>query len=150
MRAKDYLRQVRRLEGAIARNQQEKAILYARLTGRAVSYEGERVQASRADDPMADVVDKVLELDRVISEQTANYFVRLHEIKGQIERLDNDEFVILLFQRYIEGKSLEAIAVDMNYSYQHIRRLHGWALHAFEEQFAEEIAEYERCYTMLH
>lgn len=53
MRAKDYLRQVRRLEGAIARNQQEKAILYARLTGRAVSYEGERVQTSRADDPMA-------------------------------------------------------------------------------------------------
>lgn len=150
MKAKDYLREVRRLEGAITRNQQEKEILYAKLTGRAISYEGERVQTSGAGDPMADVIAKVIELDHEISEQTVSYFVRLHEIKGQIEQVGNEEFVTLLYKRYIEGKSLEAIAVDMNYTYQHTRRLHGWALQAFEDKFAEKIAEYERCYTMLH
>ena len=99
---------------------------------------------------MADVIAKVIELDREISQQTVSYFVRLHEIKGQIERLGNDTFSNLLFQRYVEGKSLEAIAVNMNYTYQHVRRVHGLALQAFEKQFAEKIAEYERCYTMIH
>lgn len=150
MKAKDYLREVRRLEGAITRNQQEKEMLYAKLTGRAVSYEGERVQTSVSGDQMADVIAKVIELDHEISQQTVNYFVRLHEIKGQIESLGNVEYVTLLFKRYIEGKSLEAIAADMNYTYQHTRRLHGWALQAFEEKFADKIADYERCYTMLH
>ena len=144
MKVKVYLREIRRLEGAIARNQQEKEILYAKLTGRAVSYEGERVQTSGAGDPMADVIAKVIELDHEISEQTVSYFVRLHEIKGQIESLGNVEYVTLLFKRYIEGKSLEAIAADMNYTYQHTRRLHGWALQAFEEKFADKIADYEK------
>lgn len=125
-------------------------MLYAKLTGRAISYEGERVQTSGAGDPMADVITKVIELDHEISEQTVSYFIRLHEIRGQIERLGNDIFSTLLFKRYAEGKSLEAIAVDMNYTYQHVRRVHGLALQAFEKKFAEKIAEYERCYTMLH
>lgn len=150
MRAKEYLQEIQRLEGAIGRNQEEKEILYAKLTGRALSYEGERVRTSRAGDPMTDVIAKVMELDHEISQQTVSYFVRLHEIKGQIQRLGNETFSNLLFKRYVEGKSLEVISAEMNYTYQHVRRAHGLALQAFEKQFAEKIAEYERCYTMLH
>lgn len=150
MKVKDYLREIRRLEGAIARNQQEKEILYAKLTGRAVSYEGERVQTSGAGDPMADVIAKVIELDHEISEQTVSYFVRLHEIKGQIEQVSNDIFSRLLFKRYVEGKSLEVISVEMNYTYSRVRHLHGLALQAFEEQHGEKIAEYERQHTKTH
>ena len=34
----------------------------------------------------------------------------------------------LLERRYIQLQSLERIAVEMNYSYVHVKRLHGWAL----------------------
>ena len=150
MKAKAYLQEIRRLEGAITRNQQEKEILYARLTGRAVSYEGDRARPSGSGDPMADVIAKVIELDHEISRQTVSYFGRLHEIKGQIEQLDNETFSKLLFKRYVKGKSLEVIAVEMNYTYSRVRHLHGLALRAFEERFAEEMAEYERQHTKAH
>ncbi len=150
MKAKKYLQEIRRLEDAIGRNQEEKEILYAKLTGRAISYEGERVQRSGAGEPMIDVMAKVIELDHEISQQTASYVTLLHEIKGQIEQLCNDTFTKLLFKRYVEGKSLEVISVEMNYTYQHVRRTHGFALQAFEKQFAGKIAEYERRYTMIH
>ena len=34
----------------------------------------------------------------------------------------------LLERRYIQLQNLERIAVEMNYSYVHVKRLHGWAL----------------------
>ena len=51
------------------------------------------------------------------------------EIACTIDRLP-EPYRALLFERYINGKTFEQIAVCMNYSYVHICRLHGAALQA--------------------
>ena len=62
---------------------------------------------------------------------------RLYEIKLEIldviKRLDDMRYREVLTKYYINMKSFEQIAVDMNYSYVHITRLHGWALKAAEK-----------------
>ena len=37
----------------------------------------------------------------------------------------------VLIRRYLMGKAWEQIAVEMNYTYRHVTRLHGTALQSF-------------------
>jgi hypothetical protein len=46
--------------------------------------------------------------------------------------------VRILFKKYVEFKRLEVIAVEMNYTYQYTKELHGYAL-----------ADFQRTYTNL-
>ena len=53
----------------------------------------------------------------------------------KIDSIEDEEYYSILFSRYIEKKTFEVIATEMNYSYRNITRLHGRALKAFEEKF---------------
>lgn len=50
------------------------------------------------------------------------------EIEEAISRVENSTYRTLLLERYINCKTWERIAVDMNYSYKQICRIHGHAL----------------------
>lgn len=60
------------------------------------------------------------------------------EISCTIDRVP-EPYRTLLYQRYINGKTFEQIAVDMHYSWRQIVRLHGQAL-----QYAQHVIE---CHT---
>lgn len=56
------------------------------------------------------------------------------EILSVIERAEDGTLRQLLMERYINGKTWEKVAVDMNYSYSNIiHRLHPAALRAVQE-----------------
>lgn len=50
------------------------------------------------------------------------------EISRAIQKVENYDYQDLLVKRYILGETWEKIAEDMNYSEQHIHRLHGETL----------------------
>lgn len=54
------------------------------------------------------------------------------EIACTIDRLP-EPYRTLLFERYINGKTWEQIAVDMHYSYRGVTKMHGKALQAVKE-----------------
>jgi len=83
-----------------------------------------------------------LELSREIAWQTIELLKRKHKIIDQIQGLKRDNHITVLYKRYVEYKSLEKIADEMGYTYQHIRRLHGGALQAFERMYKAEIQAY--------
>ena len=54
------------------------------------------------------------------------------EIDCTISRMP-EPYHTLLLERYINGKTWEQIAVDMNYSYRGVTKMHGRALQAVKE-----------------
>lgn len=54
------------------------------------------------------------------------------EIACTIDRL-SEPYRTLLFERYINGKTWEQVAVDMHYSYRGVTKMHGRALQAVKE-----------------
>jgi len=52
-----------------------------------------------------------------------------------LEQMDRVEqpYRLILDKIYIQGKSLEVVAVDLHYSYRHMKRQHAIALKEFEK-----------------
>lgn len=72
-----------------------------------------------------------------LSQKLDAYESRLLDIKSEIleviERVPDSVLRQILLSRYIQYKSWEKIAIEMNYSYMHICRLHGKALDAAKD-----------------
>lgn len=131
--AKEYLKQVGNIELQIKELQDE----IKRLKELAVSIGAlncdEKVLSSGAQDKMANTIceidEKVGELDGKIKEFTA--------IRGQvmstIHKMQNIEYEQILYKRYCLMKTWEKIAIEMNISYRHVLRLHGFALIEIEK-----------------
>ena len=54
------------------------------------------------------------------------------EILNTIMQLDDRRQRLVLMEYYVEMKTWEQVAVDLNYSYMHITRIHGYALKEVE------------------
>ena len=129
---KEYLRQLRRLEVCIEQRQEELNRLRELIGCNAIDY-GERVQTS----PSADSIpNEVIRREADISRKIERFLQLKHKIINEIQSLDNAVYVSILYKRYVEYKSLEEIAVEMNYSYRQVLRLHGMALQEFKRNMA--------------
>ena len=62
-------------------------------------------------------------------------------IIGQIDGIEDEMLYNILFARYIERKTFEKIATELEYSWRQIIRLHGKALKQFENQYGKEYLE---------
>ena len=136
MTAKEYLKKIRLLDIKI--NQKVKELDELRTMSQAVrgiDYSKECVQTSLSSGANFEKsVIRISELERLLDREI-DYFVDLkHKIINQIQSLDNRNYAEILYKRYIEFKKLELIAVEMGYSYNRIKHLHGYALKEFESR----------------
>lgn len=81
---------------------------------------------SRVERPM----DKVMEIEAQITREIDQLHTIRQEIKGTLSQLEDENLKLLMEYRYIDGLTWEQVAVEMNYSYMQICRLHGKALNA--------------------
>ena len=139
MKAKDYLKQIEILDKCIDQKQIEldELHLLAESTG-GIQY-GEKVQTSSRGDALERKVVKCVQLEQEIDEMIDRFVDLKHKIIDEIQELSEVKHIDVLFKRYVQYKSLEQIAVEMNYSYPYVRELHGYAL-----------ADFERTYKNLH
>ena len=72
-------------------------------------------------------------LDKLIDE----FVDKRNLIISQIDKIENETYYAILFARYIEKKTFEKIADEMNYSFRNTTRLHGRALREFENKFGK-------------
>lgn len=134
--AKQYLQKIRKLDRMIEQRIKERDSLRQFDGVGAIAYDSDPVQTSpKGNAPFESTVEKLIaleeELDRLIDE----YVTLKDKIIGEIQGLSNTVYVTLLHKRYVEYKSLEVIAVEMHYSYERVRHLHGYALRAFELEY---------------
>ena len=77
---------------------------------------------------LEECTQKIMDLQAELCEAMADLVDVTCEISRAIQKIENYDYQDLLVKRYVLGKSWEKIADDMNYSEQHIHRLHGEAL----------------------
>lgn len=82
---------------------------------------------------VASLTDKYQELSNSIDRQIEEFVDKQAEIIGKIQSLSDTRYSELLYKNYVEYKDLHTIAEEMNYSYNHIRKLKGEALEALQQ-----------------
>ena len=60
--------------------------------------------------------------------------IKRQAIEKSIEKISDQRFKLVLYEKYICGRTLEEISLILNYSKRHIERLHIAALKLFEIQ----------------
>ena len=83
------------------------------------------------DEKLVDAVSKIIEAKNRVSDELEMLEATEHEVIETINNVEDSTLSMLLYERYINGKTFEAIAVQMNFCYYHIvHRLHPKALKA--------------------
>lgn len=133
MRAKEYLQQLQKLDTVINQKMKEMQELRYSFSIGGIDYSKDRVQTSLSGDaPFVKLIGKIADLEAVIDAEIDRFVDEKHRIINQIQQLQNPDFISLLYKRYVEYKSLEQICVEMKFSYDYIKHLHGYALKDFE------------------
>jgi len=137
MKAKDYLESYRRNEIAIEKLKNEITRIDARLKGGSHSYSSDKIKSS--DDNlneklMAECLDKRNKMNNDI---VMNENVRA-DLVLKITSMSDYRYIDVLYKRYIECKRFELIAVEMNYDYDYVRKLHVKALEVFAQDYGLE------------
>lgn len=137
MKAKEYLRQLYRLDVIIKQKLREKEELYYLLRGiSGIDYSREKIQASRPNEaPFAKILEKAAGLDEEINSEIDKFVDLKHLIIKQIQSMEEHNYIELLYKRYVEFKDFSTIADEMNFVVQYVIELHGKALKAFERTY---------------
>lgn len=77
---------------------------------------------------LEDCTQKIMDLQAELCEAVADLVDVTCDIARTISKVENYDYEDLLVKRYVLGEPWEKIAEEMNYSEQHIHRLHGEAL----------------------
>lgn len=137
MTAKEYLQQLHKIDIIIQQKMQERSELQKMSVSiGSFDYTRERVQTSPSNDaPYAKTVDKIVAIEAEIDDMVTLFADQKHRMINQIQSLQNDKYIDILYKYYVENKRLEQIAAEMNYTYQYIRELHRFALQEFETTY---------------
>jgi DNA-directed RNA polymerase specialized sigma subunit len=95
----------------------------------------ERVLSSSDPDKIGTTYAKIDEMERNLDKMIDEYIDKKNLIISQIDSIEDEDCYNILFSRYIEKKTFEVIATEMNYSWRQIIRLHGKALKIFEKEY---------------
>lgn len=80
------------------------------------------------NDKIAVMTERIDEIDRQISEELDRLARTRAEIEAAIQGVEGGAYREVLERRYIHGEKWEQIAIDMDYDYRWVLRLHGKAL----------------------
>lgn len=137
MKAKEYLQQLQRLDTVI--NQKIKELGDLRLKSQSagsIDYSKERVQTSPPGDaPFVKLIGRIIDLEAEINAEIDAFVDDKHKIINQIQGLKNSKYIEILYKHYVEFKRLEVVAVEMNFTYQYVVELHGYALKDFQTTY---------------
>lgn len=140
MSPKEYLLQIQKLNSKIHQRRQQLSELKSTLYGLKGTGIGEKVQTSAAADaPFVRIFEKFETVESELSTLVDELVEKKNLIISQINSMENTNFLNLLYKRYVEGKRLNVVAEEMNYSYRHASRMHGWALVEFGKKFLKDV-----------
>lgn len=128
MTAKEYLSQARYLDARINSKISQVDRLNDLATSATSVLTGMPHSPNKATSKMADVVDKIVDLQAEINRDIDKLVDLKKEMRDVIGAIPDVEQQTILEQRYLCFLKMEQIAVDMGYSIQHLYRLHDEAL----------------------
>lgn len=136
MTAKEYLQQLERADVIIEQKMKERADLEElSKCVRAIDYGKDRASSSGTGDaPFVNPVLKIVMLEQEINAEIDKYVDLKRKITGEIQSLQDPQFIKVLFKRYVEYKGFDKIAVELECSERNVYTIHGQALKDFTEK----------------
>ena len=128
MTAKEYLNQVRNLESKMKILKEEIDTLREMVVSTGAIQQGERVLSSGTQDKMVETICKINEKECEWNDLMREFALARSNVIINIQKLNNPEYEQILYKRYCQSKKWEEIALEMNYTYQWVCKLHGRAL----------------------
>lgn len=135
MDTKQYLNQISRIDRMIKNKLLEISQLRELSMSVSAITNDERVQTTPNFDKIGTSYAKIDDMERNLDGMIDEYVNKKNEIISQIDSMDDEIHYEILFGRYIEKKTFEKIAADINYSFRNTTRLHGKALQEFEKKY---------------
>lgn len=137
MTAKQYLKQIKAIDGRIRRLKDRINTLRMTSDGlKAVSYDKDKVQTTPIDS-MAETISEIIDLER----QTHIEILKLETLKSKatlmIHSINYSEGEDVLYLRWIQGMNFYDISDTIGYSLPHTHRIHGKALQLLNEKMIQ-------------
>lgn len=128
MTPKEYLLQynaaVKRAEAALCHIQS----LHDMATRITPNYGGEGGGSHNDSDKLGAAIARIVDAESRVNDELELLEATEREVIDTINKVHDSTLSTLLYERYINGKTFERIAVSMNYSWRQTIRLHGSAL----------------------
>ena len=124
MNVKQWLSRARNLDREIEILLKARDAEVEKVTSITQSLTGNVVQSTKDPHKFDRVAELEYELDRKIDELVS---IKA-EVAREIGKLSDTRYRTVLYERYIESKSFEQIAVDIHYTWRQTCRFHGRAL----------------------
>ena len=128
MNAKEYLKQAFYLDKRINSKLEQVESLNALATKATSTLSDMPKDPNRGTSKLEDTIVKIVDLQEEINRDIDKLVDLKKEIVRTIKKIEDKELQVVLEKRYLCFETWEKIAVDMNYSIQHIFRLHSKAL----------------------
>ena len=128
MTAKQYMNRARRVDSEIESLTKLVQKTRESLESITQNYTGDTIQSTKNPHKY----DRLVELESLIDEKIAEQIKIKKETLETISQLKDRRQREVLIGYYLNMNTWEQVAVDMNYSYMHITRLHGYALKGVE------------------
>lgn len=138
MTAKQYLRQLARLQLNIKILSEELEERRTRLTSTAAPVLGDKVQTSPRGDAFAAAMAAIADRDIQRRELLYTYEELRDSIVAQIIAMPNPLQACVLYDRYVQNRTLVQIADATHYSYTRICHVHGQALADFFRLYLQD------------
>ena len=129
MTTKEWFSRGRRLDAHINSLLATRDKLKASAESITPNYDGIVVDGTR--DPHK--YDGLVQMEDMIDREVDRLYAVKQEILAVILKMKDNRYRDVLTKRYIDNKTWEQIAVEMNYSFRRVIQLHGEALKAAEE-----------------
>lgn len=137
MNVKQYLRQVWRLDNTVNAKLEQLEMLRSLTTKITSNLKEDRVQESLSSDKIPKLICKIIELDKEITTDIDRLVDLKAEVMRKIDNIPDDDYRLLLTLRYLNFKTWEQIAVEMNYTYKWVHEIHKRALAEFDKEYIE-------------
>lgn len=124
---KAYLGRYRDNEREIRRTEEE-ILRWESLSRKTTTTMGAAGGGSNGEDKLQAAVEKIVRWQNRLTLQLAERVRLREEIEAAIGTVEDERLRLLLRYRYIDGWTWERIAVELNYAYRNVTRLHGRAL----------------------
>lgn len=140
MEAKEYLNQVKKLDLQIRNKLIEKQQWKDIALGITANMDGERVQSSGGKSKMSDAIEKCVDMEAEIDRLVDELIDTKKDVIQVLENVNNPTWYDLLHRKYIQYKSYDDIAEDLNKSYDWVKVNHKRAIRVVQKILDERKA----------
>ncbi len=141
MNAKEYLSSLRLIDETLRQKTRELNALRLTVASPAIAKYSKapaKTADAAGDKKLIDALARIEKMEGELAAEITDFMEKKHKIIRQIQGLKEQKWTNVLYERYVEYKSLRTIAEEEGYTYIYIRVLHGRALKEFKKLFCSE------------